>query len=159
MTREGTFRPDLLYRINTVEIRLPPLRERAEDIPELARYFLDLYARKYNRTAKRIDTSAMEKLIAYPWPGNVRELHHALERAVIMSDHERLQPSDFFFASAESTAVSDEDMTFGSYNLDDVEKMVIRRTLARHQGNISRAARELGLTRTSLYRRMEKYGL
>jgi transcriptional regulator with PAS, ATPase and Fis domain len=152
------FRADLLYRINTVEIRLPPLRERVEDLPALADHFLDMYARKYGKPPRQVSPATLKKLEDYHWPGNVRELQHAIERAVIMSDAPALQPSDFFFSAAEGAA-DEEHLAFPSYNLDDVDRMVIRKVLIRHQGNVSKAARELGLTRTSLYRRMEKYGL
>ena len=150
------FREDLLYRINTVEIYLPPLRERVEDIPLLADHFLQMYCRKYRKQAMRVSTSAAAKLQRYRWPGNVRELQHAIERAVIMAESDALQPNDFPFTSA---APADDGLSFESYDLEAVEKTVIRKALAKHQGNISRAAEELGLTRTSLYRRMHKHGL
>jgi len=150
------FREDLLYRINTVEIYLPPLRERVEDIPLLADHFLQMYARKYRKTSLNISSSALGKLQRYQWPGNVRELQHAIERAVIMSDADVLRPEDFPFTSS---GTSGDGLVFESYSLEAVEKTVIRKVLNRHRGNISRAADELGLTRTSLYRRMHKHGL
>lgn len=156
LVQEQQFRQDLLYRINTIEIKLPPLRERAEDIPLLASHFLKSYARKYSKDIQTISEPALSKLSLYNWPGNVRELQHAVERAVIMTDHSVLQPEDFLLTSLdgeESTVVFDE------YNLEEVEKTVIRKALDKHENNISKTADELGLTRASLYRRMEKYGL
>ena len=154
MVKRKEFRPDFLYRINTVEIHLPPLRERSEDIPLLIDYYLPIYSKRYKKNS-RISQKAMQKLLAYHWPGNVRELRHALERAVIMADSQTLLPSDFLF-TAESSI---ENVVFDTSNLEEIEKLVIRKALQKHQGNISRAAQELGLTRTSLYRRMEKYAL
>ncbi|MFQ5639020.1 MAG: sigma-54-dependent transcriptional regulator [bacterium] len=156
MVAENKFRQDLLYRINTVEIQLPPLRERQEDIPLLLNFFLELYSKKYQKQTKRFNTAVLKKLQNYHWPGNVRELQHAVERAVIMSDSNVLQPFDFFFTP---TAQQQDGLVFDRYNLEVVEKVVIQKTLTKHSGNISKAARELGLTRTSLYRRLEKYGL
>ena len=158
MVRKNEFRQDLLYRINTVEIHLPPLRERQEDIPLLTDYFLGIYCQKYKKSRKKVGTAALKKLTAYHWPGNVRELQHAIERAVILSDLQTLQPEDFFF-SAPGKGEGDFSLDFDDLNLEAVEKAVICRVMERHQGNISRAAQELGLTRTSLYRRMEKYGI
>jgi len=150
------FRQDLLYRINTVEIELPPLRERHEDVSLLVNYFLTDYSKKYQKPQKRMGPGVLKKMEKYHWPGNIRELQHAIERAVIMSDSQVLQPSDFFFTTPETTEAS---LIFDKLNLDDVEKVVIQKVIAKHSGNISKAARELGLTRTSLYRRLEKYGL
>ncbi len=150
------FRQDLLYRINTVEIKLPPLRERREDIPLLVDYFMELYAKKYHKASKRVSSAAMKKLQTYRWPGNVRELQHAMERAIIMSEKKILQPADFFFSTPRGR---EEGLAFDTYNLDDVERTVIQKVMSKHGGNISKAARELGLTRTSLYRRLGKYGL
>lgn len=157
MVREGTFRQDLLYRINTVEIRLPPLQDRQEDIPLLARHFLGQYAKKYNPEVKGISPAALAKLEKYHWPGNVRELQHMVERAVIMTESTVLQPEDFFFAAIRQA--EEDGVVFDSYNLDDVERLVIRKAIDKHDGNISKAADELGLTRASLYRRLEKYGM
>ena len=150
------FRQDLLYRINTVEINLPPLRERQADFSLLVDHFLKVFCQKYGGTHKRMSSAALKKLEKYAWPGNVRELQHAIERAVIMSDEKVLQAGDFVLAQTDN---DDDAVFFESYNLEDVEKTVIRKTLAKYGGNISQAARELGLTRTSLYRRLEKYGL
>jgi DNA-binding NtrC family response regulator len=154
MVEVNKFRQDLLYRINTVEIRIPPLCERVEDIPMLAQHFLSFYTRKYHKEVLSISEGALTKLKKYPWPGNVRELQHAIERAVIMADSKSLQESDFLF-SRKGNAANDSD----SLNLDEVEKGAVAKAIQLHNGNISKAAEELGLTRASLYRRMEKYGL
>ncbi len=154
MVKDGRFRQDLLYRINTVEIRIPPLCERVDDIPMLATHFLDVYARKYHKEILSIAPDALTKLKKYPWPGNVRELQHAIERAVIMADSATLQDSDFLFSRKGDTSVNPDTL-----NLDEVEKAAVVKALQLHNGNISKAADELGLTRASLYRRMEKYGL
>ena len=157
MVEESTFRQDLLYRINTVEIHLPSLRERMDDIPLLCDHFIKMYCGKYRKPIKKMSPIALKKLQKYQWPGNIRELQHALERAIIMSDSNMLSPDDFFFLNqkAESKAESEPE----TFNLDDVEKSVIQKAINRHGGNISKAAKELGLTRASLYRRMEKHGL
>ncbi|MCW5911049.1 MAG: sigma-54-dependent Fis family transcriptional regulator [Cyclobacteriaceae bacterium] len=154
MVQEGKFRQDLLYRINTVEITIPPLSDRIDDIPLLANHFLNHYARKYRKEVNNISAEAMSKLKKYPWPGNVRELQHALERAVIMADSSTLQESDFLFSRKSSS-----DLASDTLNLDEVEKAAVVKAIQLHNGNISKAAEELGLTRASLYRRMEKYGL
>ena len=156
MATAGTFRQDLLYRINTVEIPLPPLRERPEDIALLAGHFLDLYRTKYRKALTGLTAEALNHLGAYAWPGNVRELQHAVERAIIMSEGNRLTAADFPLTA---TAAPREEVAFDSYNLEEVEHEVIARVLRKHQGNVSQTARELGLTRTALYRRMEKHGL
>lgn len=154
MVNEGKFRQDLLYRINTVEITIPPLCDRVDDIPMLANHFLNYYARKYRKEVLSISPEAMNKLKKYPWPGNVRELQHAIERALIMADSSTLQESDFLFSrKGTHETVSD------TLNLDEVEKAAVAKAIQLHNGNISKAAEELGLTRASLYRRMEKYGL
>lgn len=152
---ENVFRQDLRYRINTVEIALPPLRERREDIPLLLEHFIALYAEKYNVPVKRLTAAALEKLSVHPWPGNVRSLRHAIERAVILSERTMLEPQDFPLPASDiSTTVSSEPS-----RLDTVEREAIARALETHGRNISRAAEALGLTRASLYRRMQKYGL
>lgn len=153
---EDKFRQDLLYRINTVEIHLPPLRERIEDIELLANHFLGINAKKYKKPISDISAQALKKLEEYPWPGNIRELQHAIERAVIMSDGNKLEADDFILANSLSKG---EEMQLTSYNLDEVEKNIIEKVMTRHKGNVSHAAKELGLTRTSLYRRLEKHGL
>ncbi|MBX2901320.1 MAG: sigma-54-dependent Fis family transcriptional regulator [Cyclobacteriaceae bacterium] len=154
MVQEGKFRQDLLYRINTVEITIPPLSDRIDDIPLLANHFLNHYAKKYRKEVLNISPEAMNKLKKYPWPGNVRELQHAIERGVIMADSATLQESDFLF-SRKGTSEAAAD----TLNLDEVEKAAVVKAIQLHSGNISKAAEELGLTRASLYRRMEKYGL
>ena len=154
---ESRFRQDLLYRINTVEIRLPPLRERKEDIPLLLEHYTASYCRKYNFPIKRLTPALIDRLIEWPWPGNVRELRHAVERAIILSEGEILVASDFPL-SEEKTEMRSE-LNADVSRLDAVEKAAIVRALERHKNNVSRAAEALGLTRTSLYRRMEKYGL
>jgi DNA-binding NtrC family response regulator len=156
MVAENKFRQDLLYRINTVEIHMPPLKERPEDIQLLVDHFLKIYCTKYNKPLKRMSPATMKRVEKYPWPGNVRELQHAIERAVIMSDSTTFQPSDFFFPSI---GTKEDSLIFDDYNLEEIEKLVIRKALSKHGGNISLAAKELGLSRTSLYRRFEKYGL
>jgi len=159
---EGTFRQDLLYRLNTVEITLPPLRERRDDIPLLADHFMRVYARKYNRAVRRIDDDALAAIIAYPWPGNVRALRHALERAVIMSDGQTLRLGDFPLPPAEApraTPTPTPAAETSGATLAELEKQAIAQALARHAGNVTYAAQELGITRASLYRRMEKHGL
>jgi two-component system response regulator HydG len=151
------FRQDLFYRINTVEIRLPPLRERREDIPLLLEHFIAIYAQKYNFPVKRLSATALDELTAHAWPGNVRELRHAVERAVILSDGAILEADDFsLIASRADVPVSHSADTS---RLDTVERSAVARALSDSSGNISRAAAALGLTRASLYRRKTKYGL
>ena len=157
MVMENAFRQDLLYRINTVEIFLPPLRERQDDIPLLANHFLKVYAQKYRKEFHGFKPGAMQLLQQYKWPGNIRELQHAIERAIIMAESQELDSRDFFFLSAMPTNEKTSSQT--SFNLDEVEKNVIQRAIDKNSGNISKAAKELGLTRASLYRRLEKYGL
>ncbi len=156
MVEERCFRQDLLYRINTVEIKLPPLREHIEDVPLLVNHFLEVYCKKYKKSLKKIEASTLKRLEKYDWPGNVRELRHAVERAVIMSDSDSLGSEDFFLPDSRGAR---EGVTLDTYNLDEVEEKIIRAVLIKYQGNVSHASKELGLTRTSLYRRMQKYGL
>jgi DNA-binding NtrC family response regulator len=153
---EAVFRQDLLYRLNTVEIVLAPLRERKEDIPLLADHFMRMYARKYDRPVRRIADDAMAAIVAYPWPGNVRALRHAFERAVILSDGQTLKLADFPLPPAPQLPPGP---AAEAATLAELEKHAIAQALARHAGNISYAAAELGITRASLYRRMEKHGL
>jgi len=153
---ENLFRPDLLYRVNTVEITLPPLRERPEDIPLLLEHYAALYSQKYNLPTKRLSAALIDKLSGWAWPGNVRALRHAIERAVILSEGELLDVVDFPLAESGRGVGAAPS---GVSPLDEVEKAAIIRALERHQNNVSRAAEALGLTRASLYRRMEKYGL
>jgi two-component system response regulator HydG len=155
MVIQGTFRQDLLYRINTVEIEIPPLRERHEDIPLLANHYLSIFGRKYRKEKLKLPDDVIRKLQHYEWPGNIRELRHAIERAVIMSDGHTLKSSDFQFLVHEDSQEFIQD----DYNLDNLEKWAIDSCLKKYGGNVSKAAVELGLTRGSLYRRMEKYGL
>jgi DNA-binding NtrC family response regulator len=159
LSREQVFRQDLLYRINTVELTLPPLRERAGDVAALAEHFIAIYARKYNLPRRRLSAEALAALEAYRWPGNVRELRHAIERATILGTTECFEPQDFpagLPAPRGDHATAAQTQT---YNLDAIERSVVRRALADHDGNISRAATALGLTRAALYRRIERHGL
>ncbi len=156
MVSEGKFRQDLLYRINTVEIKLPSLRERTEDIEVLVEHFLELYCKKYKLPKKRLNASTIKRLQMHGWPGNIRELQHSVERAVIMSEGTVLEPTDFFLNDSEPT---ESETLPSNLNLGETEKMLIRKVVDKYGGNISRAAKELGLTRASLYRRMEKYDL
>jgi DNA-binding NtrC family response regulator len=153
---KNQFRQDLLYRINTVEIYLPPLHDRTGDIKLLAEHFLKIYSKKYKKPIKRISNAAMKKLNQYIWPGNVRELQHALERAIILCDNSILEPADFMLTE---TIKKTEEFKFGSFNLEEIEKQIIEKVLKQHQGNITLTSKDLGLTRTSLYRRMKKYDL
>ena len=155
---EAVFRQDLLYRLNTVEIELPPLRERRDDIPPLADHFMRIYARKYGRDVRRISGDAISAISAYPWPGNVRALRHALERAIILCDGETLKLGDFPLHPPEGEGRGEDGQGLGG-TLAEVEKRAIVQALQRHAGNVTHAAHDLGITRTSLYRRMEKYGL
>lgn len=155
MVADGTFRQDLLYRINTVEIKLPPLRERTDDIPALAAHFLHMYAQKYRKSGMKLSKETIKQLQQYHWPGNIRELQHAIERAVIMSDSYELMPDEFLFSSSSGKA---EEKNL-SYNLEEIEKTAIQQAIRKHHGNLSLAAKELGFGRSTLYRRMEKYGL
>ncbi|MCA9673544.1 MAG: sigma-54-dependent Fis family transcriptional regulator [Kofleriaceae bacterium] len=154
---DALFRQDLLYRLNTVEIVLPPLRERPEDIPTLAAHFLQIYARKYGRAVRQIADDARAAIVAYPWPGNVRALRHAIERALILCDGDTLRLADFPLPPVEPPRVAAVAAAGGT--LAELERQAIAQALARHAGNVTYAAQELGITRTSLYRRMEKHGL
>ncbi|TPE44388.1 sigma-54-dependent transcriptional regulator [Pontibacter mangrovi] len=162
MVREGTFRQDLLYRINTVEIHLPPLRERREDIKLLAGHFLKVYRQKYDRPELQLNSETLRRLNEYHWPGNIRELDHAMERAVILCDGNQLHPDDFYFAPSEGEHHKQqalETIAESDYTLEALEKMMVQKALVKHSGNITHAAKELGITRTALYRRIEKHGL
>src|SRR3954464_6698020 len=149
----GRFRPDLLFRLNTIEVHLPPLRERKEDIPLLAGHFLKEYAQRYRKTVNGFEPGGLKSLLEYAWPGNVRELDHAIERAVLMSTGENIRPEDLSLQSRDGARPIEE------MSLEEVESLLIRKALARHGGNVSHAAETLGLSRGSLYRRIEKYGL
>lgn len=157
MVAQNTFRQDLLYRINTVEVTLPPLRERREDISLLIAYYLDIYTKKYQKTSLVVGPATMQKLQEYHWPGNIRELHHAVERAVILCEGIQLELSDFIMQPNKDNSINNQ--SFYNFNLAEIERWVIRRVLTIHAGNISKAADELGLTRAALYRRMAKYDL
>jgi two-component system response regulator HydG len=153
MVREGRFREDLLYRINTIMIEVPPLRDRVDDIPILANYFLRVHGDRYGKSGMKISTHALEKLANHSWPGNVRELQHSIEKAVIMSDSQVLKPSDFVFTTSQRSHIH-TDIT-----LEEMEKRMIADSLRRHGNNISIVARNLGLSRQTLYNKMNKYGL
>lgn len=159
MVKENRFRQDLLYRINTIEIEIPPLRDRLEDIPLLVNHFLKQYAEKYNKQVSKLSDAAMTRLHKHTWPGNIRELQHAIERAVILSSSPVLQPEDFNLSNNNTHNKEEAQVNIDQYNLEEVEKLLIRKVLKKYNGNITQAASELGLTRSSLYRRLEKYGL
>ena len=148
----GRFRQDLLFRLNTVEIRIPPLRDRREDIALLAAHFLRVHAKRYRKSITGFDAAALKALLDHRWPGNVRELEHAIERAVLMSSGDRLQRSDLGLQPPAEQKIDD-------MSLEEVEALLIRKALARHDGNVSRAADALGLSRSALYRRIQRYGL
>lgn len=158
MVKENRFRQDLLYRINTIEVQIPSLRERIEDIPLLANHFLKHYATKYGKSVSKVSEASITRMSKHPWPGNIRELQHALERAIILSNSSVLQPEDFNF-TVNPGKENDQQLNLDQYNLEEVEKLLIRKVLKKYNGNITQAATELGLTRSSLYRRLEKYGL
>lgn len=155
---ERRFRKDLIYRINTVEITVPPLRERGEDILLLTDHFLDLYAKKYMKQAFRLSAAAKKKLMNYAFPGNVRELQYVIERAVIMADGDTLDVEDIVFSPIEQVAKAPAAPVV-TRNLEEMERAAIEDVISKHNGNISRAAKELGITRGALYRRLEKYDL
>jgi len=151
---KGEFREDLLFRLNTVEIHLPPLRDRREDIPALGAHFLAQYASRYRRQVHAMDPTALQLLVQHSWPGNVRELDHTMERAVLMCRGDQIQPSDLGLALQRAAPQNLEELS-----LEAVESILIRKALQRFKGNVSQAAEALGLSRGALYRRMEKYGL
>jgi two-component system response regulator HydG len=152
--RSGQFREDLLYRLNTIVITLPPLRDRTEDIPMLVDHFIKIYTGQYHKEEKSISQDAIRYLQKYTWPGNIRELQHAVERAVILSDETTLQKRDFMLSSTTLVAGNTE-----AFNLDEVERKTIQAAIQKYNGNLSKVAKELGVGRTTLYRKMEKYGL
>lgn len=156
MVAKGTFRQDLLFRINTVELILPPLRERGHDIMLLASHFLTSFAAKYHKQLKIINASAKQALLSYHWPGNIRELQHVIERAVIMSDGTEVSSHDLQLSPQR---FGNQPPLQTDMPLDEMEKMMVNKAIEKHKGNISRAAAELGLTRAALYRRIEKFGL
>jgi DNA-binding NtrC family response regulator len=150
----GRFRQDLLFRLNTIEITLPPLRDRREDVPLLARHFLDQHARRYRKRLTGFDPQAMQLLLDHAWPGNVRELDHAIERAVLMAQADAIGPRDLGLRASRDGSARLEDMS-----LEEVEGFLIKKALARHDGNVSHAAKALGLSRSALYRRLQRFGL
>jgi DNA-binding NtrC family response regulator len=151
----GRFRQDLLFRLNTIEIHLPPLRERRGDVDLLAVHFLRGYAQRYRKNLAGFEPTALQVLEEHPWPGNVRELDHAVERGVLLSTGSLVKSSDLGLrSSALSSAARLEDMS-----LEEVERHLIQRMLGRHRGNVSQAAKALGLSRSAMYRRLQKYGL
>ncbi|HRH34150.1 MAG TPA: sigma-54 dependent transcriptional regulator [Catalimonadaceae bacterium] len=154
---ETRFRKDLIYRINTVEINLPGLRNRSGDIGILARHFAGVYAQKYSKPNRELSKDALQKLSQYPFPGNVRELQYTLERAVIMAEGEKISADDILFSQLESPLSGHEDPD--DLRLSSVEKSTILKVIQKHNGNITNAAKELGLTRTALYRRLDKYDI
>ena len=155
MVDEGSFRQDLLYRINTIEIHIPPLRERGNDVILLAEYFLDRYARKYKKEMRGLTREAKNKLLKYAWPGNVRELQHTMERVVILGDGSLLKPENFQFHATPKQKKEEETVL----NLEQIERQTIEKAMKLSEGNISRAAEYLGITRFALYRKLEKLGL
>jgi DNA-binding NtrC family response regulator len=150
----GRFRQDLLFRLNTVEIQLPALRERRQDIPLLAMHFISRYAQRYRKPSKTFDPAAMQVMLEYAWPGNVRELDHAVERAVLLSSGEAVRVSDLSLKAPRESAQRMEELS-----LEEVESLLIRKAVDRYGGNISQAAEALGLSRSALYRRLQKYGI
>ena len=158
LANENRFRKDLIYRIYTVEITVPPLSERDGDVVLLAKHFIQQYAEKYNKPALSLDNKAIEKLKSYPFPGNVRELQYCIERAVIMADDAVLYASDLTFSAIEN-AQNTEGGLESDLKLTTIEKNTILKVIEKHSGNITKAAKELGLTRTALYRRLSKYEL
>ncbi len=161
LVARGAFRQDLMYRLNTVEITLPPLRERGDDVQLLAQHFAQVYAARNRQPVPELSAAALRKLREHPWPGNVRELQHAVERAVILGNGPVLHPADFslrnpklLIVSASAASVAEQPL-----RLLEVEKNTIQQAIARHQGNLTKAAKELGLTRTALYRRLDKHDI
>lgn len=158
LANENRFRKDLVYRINTVEITLPPLRKRKEDIPLLAQHYVTMYAEKYIKPNIQLDKKAIDKLVEHPFPGNVRELQYSIERAVIMTEGDTLSASDLIFSPIETARMQAEEEE-QDMKLSSMEKNTILRVIEKHSGNITKAAKELGLTRTALYRRLTKYDI
>lgn len=150
----GRFRQDLLFRLNTIEIRIPPLRDRREDIPVLAGYFLQQHNKRYRKAMNTFDPAAMQALLKYSWPGNIRELDHAIERAVLLAHSDRLRVEDLGLDAQKETPRGVEEMS-----LEEVEAFLIKKALDRYNGNVSQAAKALGLSRSALYRRLQRHGL
>jgi transcriptional regulator with PAS, ATPase and Fis domain len=153
MVRDKTFREDLLYRINTIQIELPPLRQRIEDIEILVNFFAGRYGGKYKKDEIRIAPSAMDKLRNYPWPGNIRELQHTIEKAVILCEQDTIGTDDLYLSKIHVSKVN-ENITLG-----EMEERMIREELEEHSDNLSLAAKNLGISRPTLYKKMKKYGL
>jgi transcriptional regulator with PAS, ATPase and Fis domain len=157
LANENRFRKDLVYRINTVEIVVPPLRKRGSDIVLLAKHFSRVYSNKYLKPGLDFDEKALDKLLHYHYPGNIRELQYTIERAVIMCDGNLLQAKDLIFSPIETVPAEEPEPT--ELKLSAIEKNTILRVIEKHNGNITKAAKELGLTRTALYRRLSKYDI
>jgi len=153
------FRQDLLFRINTVEITIPPIRERRTDITDFVTLYLNMFREKYHKSHLRISAEAMEMLESHNWPGNVREIQHTIERGVIMADELEIRPADFNLSVTLSSETDTPSAEYDTLNLQDIEKMLVQKALDKYEGNISKAAKELGLTRAALYRRLEKFNL
>src|SRR5664279_4039635 len=151
---EGLFREDLLYRINTIQIEVPPLRDRVDDIPVLAFHFLRVYSEKYNKPGKRLSTHSLEKLANYQWPGNIREMQHSIEKAVILADTSVIGPSDFAFNTISKGVIENDTAT-----LEEMEKKLISESIKKHDNNLSTVASKLGITRQTLYNKLKKYDL
>ena len=147
-----------MFRINTVEIEIPPLRKRPEDITEFIMYFLNNFKEKYHKPNLKIDDDALKLLQSHYWPGNVREIQHTMERGVIMSDGTEIKASDFNLSSVPLSSKA-SNVEYDNLNLQEIEKILVEKALEKHEGNISKAAKELGLTRAALYRRLEKFNL
>ncbi len=156
---DGSFRQDLLYRINTLELRLPPLRDRGDDLFLLADHFLTRYAKSYGRDVEAFSPQARDRMREYHWPGNVRELQHTVERALILADGPTIEAGDLQFSASPSTPPVSAGLGVAGLDLEEIERAAVRSALSKHAGNVTHAAEELGLTRKSLYRRIEKYGL
>jgi len=157
MTQDGTFRQDLLFRINTIQIDLPPLRERGGDIELMAEYFLKRYALKYNRGELNFTRDAVQEMNSYPWPGNIRELEHSIEKAAILAEGSTVKADDLHLKNIPNmghTPVQDKPTSY-----DDYEREILKKALLKHMGNMSSAAKELGLSRQTIYNKMKKYGL
>jgi transcriptional regulator with PAS, ATPase and Fis domain len=147
------FREDLLYRINTITIEMPPLREREDDIMQIALHYLKIFAKKYDKNKLRISKDGMDALYYHNWPGNIRELKHCMEKAVILSENTALGPEDFRIGKGNSKTPTE------SNKLSEVEKFTVKKVLDKHRGNLTKAAKELGISRTTLYLKIEKHGL
>jgi len=154
MVRDNTFREDLLFRINTIQIEVPPLRERKEDIPGLTDYFLGEYTRKYEKMYLKLSSKALDKLITYKWPGNIRELKHTIEKSVILCDNHTIRPEDLFIDHVKSVHAVEMPQ-----KLFEIEKQAIIKAIKDSRGNYSKAARILDISRTTLYAKMKSYGI